>query len=154
MLLICHIVWWIIIWNIIQSYSLYTSIIINYIIIIIIKNGDFLTRNYEIKSFNSIEEAESLLKESRNRIDEIDNELFDLISQRTFIAKDIVLAKEYIGMPIYDKSREDAIHEKVREISEKKGLDVDIIDQIVNMLTILSKDEQKKILRRNVDGQY
>jgi NitT/TauT family transport system substrate-binding protein len=34
------------------------------------------------------------------------------------------------------------------------GLDVDIIDQIVDMLTILNKNEQKKILRRNVNGQY
>ena len=112
----------------------------------------FLSKDYEIKSFNSIEEAESLLKESRNRIDEIDNELFDLISQRTSLAKDIVLAKEYIGMPIYDKSREDAIHEKVKKFSEEKNLDVEIIDQILDMLTILNKDEQKKIIRRNVDG--
>ena len=129
-------------------------IIINYIIIIIIKNGDFLSEDYEIKSFNNIEEAENLLKESRNRIDEIDNELFDLICQRTSLANDIVLAKDYLGMPIYDKSREDAIHEKVRRVSEEKNLDVDIIDQILDMLTILNKNEQEKILRRNVDGQY
>ena len=114
----------------------------------------FLSEDYETKSFNSIEEAENLLKESRNRIDEIDNELFDLISQRTSLAKDIVLAKEYLGMPIYDKSREDAIHEKVRIVSEEKNLDVEIIDQILDMLTRLNKDEQRKILRRNVDGQY
>lgn len=104
----------------------------------------FLTEDYEIKSFNTIEEAENLLIESRNRIDEIDNELFDLISQRTSLAKDIFLAKKYMGMPIYDKNREDAIHEKVKRISEEKGLDVDIIDQILDMLTILNKNEQKK----------
>ena len=114
----------------------------------------FLSKDYEIKSFNSIEEAENLLKESRNRIDEIDNELFDLISQRTSLAKDIALSKEYLGIPIYDKNREDAVHEKIERLSVEKGLDVDIIDQIVNMLTILSKNEQKEILRRNVDGQY
>ena len=44
--------------------------LINYIIIIIIKDGDFLSEDYKIKSFNSIEEAENLLIESRNRIDE------------------------------------------------------------------------------------
>ena len=106
-----------------------------------------MTEDYEIKSFDSVEEAENLLKESRNRIDEIDNELFELISQRTSLAKDIVLAKEYLGMPIYDKSREDAIHEKVRGISEDKNLDVEIIDQILDMLTVLNKNEQKKILK-------
>lgn len=113
-----------------------------------------MTSNYEAKSFKSKEEAENLLKESRNRIDEIDNELFELISQRTSLAKDIALSKEYIGIPIYDKKREDVIHEKIERLSKEKGLDVDIIDQIVNMLTILSKNEQKEILRRNVNGQY
>ncbi|WP_458456740.1 chorismate mutase [Methanobrevibacter sp.] len=110
--------------------------------------------DYEIKSFNNKEEAEKLLKESRKRIDEIDNELFDLISQRTSLAKDIALSKEFIGMPIYDKSREEEIHNKIKRLSQENNLDVDIIDQIVNMLTILSKNEQKEILRRNVNGQY
>ena len=107
-----------------------------------------------IKSFENKEDAEKLLEKSRKRIDEIDKELFDLISQRTSLAKDIALSKEYLGMPIFDKSREDAVHERVELISKEKGLDIDIIDQIVNMLTILSKNEQKEILRRIVDGQY
>ena len=32
--------------------------------------------------------------------------------------------------------------------------DQNIIDQIIDMLTILSKNKQEEILRRNVDGQY
>ena len=111
-----------------------------------------MNNEYEIKTFNNKQEAENLLKESRNRIDEIDNELFDLICQRTSIAKDVALAKDYLGMPIYDKTREDAIYAKVEELSEENGIDAEIIDQIVNMLTILSKNEQKELLRRNVDG--
>jgi len=107
-----------------------------------------------MKSLENKEEAELLLKESRKRIDEIDNALFDLISERTSLAKDIALSKDYLGMPIFDESREDEIHEKVEMLSRENGLDVDIIDQIVNMLTTLSKNEQKEILRRNVDGQY
>ena len=106
----------------------------------------------EIISFNNKEDAENLLKESRNRIDEIDNELFDLICQRTSLAKDIALAKEYLGLPIYDKSREDAIHAKIEKLSDENDIDIEIINQIVDMLTILSKNEQKEILRRNVDG--
>ena len=106
-----------------------------------------MTSEYEIKTFNNKQEAEDLLKKSRNRIDEIDNELFDLISQRTSLAKDIALSKDYLGMPIYDESREAAIHEKIDGICEELGLDVDIIDQIVDMLTILNKNEQKKILK-------
>ena len=90
----------------------------------------------DIKSFENKEEAELLLKESRKRIDEIDNALFDLISERTSLAKDIALSKDYLGMPIFDESREDEIHEKIEKLARENGLDVDIIDQIVNMLTI------------------
>ena len=110
--------------------------------------------DYEVKTFSNKEEAERLLMDSRNRIDEIDNELFDLISQRTSFAKDIALSKDYLGMTIFDKGREDQVHKKIEKISVEKGLDVDICNQIVNMLTILSKNEQKEILRRNDDGKY
>ena len=113
-----------------------------------------MASEYVIKTFENKQEAEELLKESRIRIDEIDNELFDLISQRTSLANDIALAKDYLGMPVYDKSREEEVHRKVDGLCEELGLDVDIVDQIVDKLTILNKNEQKKILRRNVNGQY
>ena len=127
--------------------------IINYIIIIVIKNGDFLTEDI-IKSFNNKEEAEILLEKSRNRIDEIDNELMDLISQRTSLANVCLLNNDYFSITNYDESRVNHIHKKIRKLSEEKGLDADIIDQIIDMLTKLSKIEQNKILRRNVDGKY
>ncbi len=111
------------------------------------------SNNNEI-SFENEKEARILLEESRMRIDEIDNELCDLISERTSLAKGIVFSKQYLGMPIYDESREKVVHEKIEKLAKENDLDVDIIDQIVDMLTILSKNEQKKILRRNVDGQY
>ena len=50
-------------------------------------------------------------------------------------------------MPIYDKSREDAIHEKIDGLCEEFDLDTEIIDQIIDMLTILNKNEQNKILK-------
>lgn len=127
-------------------------IIIFYIIIIIIKFGDFLESNYTIKSFENEEEAKNFLIESRNRIDEIDNELFNLIYQRTSFAKDIAAAKDYLNISIYDKNREDVIHAKVEEFSEKNDIDKDILNHIVDMLTTLSKNEQNELLRRNVNG--
>ena len=126
-------------------------ILINYIIINLVI---FLKSNNNEMSFENEKEARILLEESRMRIDEIDNELCDLISERTSLAKGIVFSKQYLGMPIYDESREKAVHEKIEKLAKEKDLDVVIIDQIVNMLTILSKNEQKEILRRNVDGQY
>ena len=129
-------------------------IIINYIIIIIINLVIFLNGSYEIKSFNDKKEAEELLTKSRKSIDEIDNQIFDLISQRTAFAIDIASSKEYLKMEVLDKSREQVVHDKIRRLAEKKGLDVDIINQIVDMLTILNKNAQKGSLWRNADGKY
>lgn len=111
-----------------------------------------MEKNCEVQIFKNEQEAEELLANSRKRIDEIDNELFELICQRTSFAKDIALAKDFLNMDIYDKKREENIHEKIETLAEEKDLDVDIINQIMNMLTILSKNEQKEILRRNVNG--
>lgn len=105
-------------------------------------------------TFKNKKEAENLLDKSRKSIDEIDNELFDLISKRTSLAKDIAISKKYLEMPILDKNRENVIHEKMERLSEEKDLDIDVINQIVNMLTKLSKNEQEKILGRNINGQY
>lgn len=106
-----------------------------------------MTSDSKNKYFETSEEAELLLIKSRKRIDEIDNELFDLISQRTALAKDIVFSKDYLGLPIYDKSREEAIHKKIEKLSKENNLDSEIIDQIFSMLTKLSKDMQKEILK-------
>ena len=51
-----------------------------------------------------------------------------------------------LGADIYLKDSD------YKKLSDENGIDMDIIDQIVNMLTILSKNEQKELLRRNVDG--
>lgn len=108
----------------------------------------------EVYSFKNSEEAQELLNSSRIRIDEIDNELFELICKRTSLAKDIALAKNYLDIPIYDKTREKIIFDKTHKLAEEKDIDADIIEQIMNMLTILSKNEQNEILRRVENGKY
>ncbi len=101
----------------------------------------------EIKSlFEKEEDACNVLEKSRKRIDEIDNDLVNLISERTSLAKDIVSAKVFLGMEIYDKSREDEIHAKVSRLAQEKNMDDEVLSDIMNMLTILSKNKQKEIL--------
>lgn len=99
--------------------------------------------------FESKEEALKLLENSRKEIDKIDNTLIDLISLRTSLAKDILKAKIYLDMDIYDKSREDLIHKKTTELAGEKNLDPEILNQIMDMLTILNKNEQKKLLKED-----
>lgn len=105
-------------------------------------------------SFKNKQEAEELLADSRIKIDEIDNKLFDLICERTSLAQEIALAKNYLEMDVYDKEREKIIQRKTHELAEGKDIDIDIMDQIMNLLTILSKNKQKEILRRVENGKY
>ncbi|PWB86617.1 chorismate mutase [Methanobrevibacter woesei] len=109
---------------------------------------------YTEYNFKNEDDARNLLEHSRQLIDDIDNELVDLISRRTSLAKDIVSAKVYLGMEIYDKNREKSIHDKVDKLAIEKNIDKDILNQIIDMLAILSKNEQRKILRRHDDGKY
>lgn len=113
-----------------------------------------MNKEIEVYSFKNDEEAQELLNGSRIRIDEIDNELFELICKRTSLAKDIALAKNHLNMPIYDESREKVIFDKTQKLANEKDLDFDIIRQIMTMLTTLSKNEQNEILRRVENGKY
>lgn len=96
--------------------------------------------------FESKEDALNALSQSRKKIDEIDNDLVDLIYERTMLARDVLYSKLFLGMEIYDKSREDEIHEKIVEMALEKGIDPDILSEIMNILTILNKNKQKEIL--------
>ncbi|OWT33249.1 chorismate mutase [Methanobrevibacter sp. 87.7] len=96
--------------------------------------------------FDSEEEAKQVLEDSRKKIDELDNDLINVIYERTSLAEDIVKAKTYLGMDIYDASREKNVHEKAQRLATEKNIDKDILDQIMTMLAILSKREQKHIL--------
>ncbi|MCC7554134.1 MAG: chorismate mutase [Methanobacteriaceae archaeon] len=104
--------------------------------------------------FENKQEAYNLLEKSRKQIDEIDNDLVDLIYRRTSLAKDIVYSKQFLGMDIYDKEREKSLHDKVNKLAIDKNIDEEILSEIMKMLTILSKNEQKEILRRNENGKY
>lgn len=100
-----------------------------------------------INSFKNKEEAKELLKKSRKRIDEIDNKIVELIDERTSLAKDIVAAKKILNMEIYDKSRENEVQEQMYQLAKEHDIDADILNVIMNMLAMLSKNKQKEILK-------
>jgi chorismate mutase len=94
------------------------------------------------------EEALRLLQDSRIKIDEMDEKLIDLIERRTSLACDIVNAKVVLGIEIEDKKREAFIQGKIKEIAREKKIDEVSLTRIIKILTDMSKEEQKKILRR------
>ncbi len=101
-------------------------------------------------SFNKCEtkeEAQELLNNARKRIDEIDNDLVDLIDERTSLAKEVVTAKKVLGMEIYDKNREDEVRDQVLKLAKERNIDGDILNIIMNMLAMLSKNKQRELIK-------
>jgi chorismate mutase len=94
------------------------------------------------------EEASRLLQDSRIKIDEMDEKLIDLIEKRTLLARDVVSAKQVLGIEIEDKKREEYIQTKIKEIARERNIDEVSITRIIKILTYMSKEEQKKMLRR------
>lgn len=91
-------------------------------------------------------EAEKLLNDSRNKIDEIDNKILDLILERTSLAKDIITSKQALNKELFDASRENIIHNKVRNAVADKEINTEKVVEIFALLAEISKEEQKKYL--------
>ena len=53
------------------------------------------------------------LRDCRDRIDEIDRRILDLINQRTRVVEEIGRVKQGLKMPIYEPKREDEVLENV-----------------------------------------
>ena len=91
-------------------------------------------------------EAEKLLNDSRKKIDEFDDQILNLILERTALSKDIITAKKALNKDIFDSSREEIIHNKIRNAVANKEIDAEKILEIFDLLASLSKEEQKKYL--------
>ena len=59
------------------------------------------------------EAAIQVLRDCRERIDELDLRLLDLLNQRTHIVEQIGQAKRWLDMPIYEPKREDEVYANV-----------------------------------------
>ena len=91
-------------------------------------------------------DAEILLNDSRKKIDELDDKILDLILERTSLAKDIITAKVALNKDLYDSSREEIIHNKIRNALADKEINTEKVLEIYDLLATLSKEEQKKYL--------
>lgn len=91
-------------------------------------------------------EAENLLNKSRDKIDELDDKILQLILERTSLAEDIVTSKKVLNKDLFDSSRESIIHDKVRKAIADKEINTEKVIQIFDLLASISKEEQKKYL--------
>jgi len=64
------------------------------------------------------EAAEKALAEWRERIDQLDRRLLDLLNERTRVVEEIGRIKREHGMPVYEPKREEDV---LRNIAEHNG---------------------------------
>lgn len=92
------------------------------------------------------EEAENLLKDSRDKIDVLDEQIINLIVKRTSLAYDIAISKKALNKELLDTSRENIIHDKINNLLDGIDIDKDSVIEIFGILASMSKEEQKKYL--------
>lgn len=92
--------------------------------------------------------ALELLSTSREKIDQIDNQIIDLIIERTSLAKDISTAKNVLNTDIENTKREDYIQRKIKKLAKDNDIDEISLLEIMDILMKLNKSEQERILKR------
>ncbi len=83
------------------------------------------------------------ISQLRKRIDEIDDQVLTALCERVKVCKAIGSAKKRHGIPIQDKSREDAVYRRIKQKAHEMGLDTPQIEaiyrEIVNMCSAVQE---------------
>ena len=82
----------------------------------------------------------------RNEIDNIDNAIISLLSERFDYVKEVVKYKERTSSSAEAADRKKAVIEKRRQWAEERGLNPDIIEDIYTRLIQYFVSEEKKIM--------
>jgi chorismate mutase len=87
------------------------------------------------------------IKQLRKRIDEVDEQILQSLSERAEICRSIGLVKEKQGIPIQDFPRENDVYANIREKASELGLDPAHVEaiyrQIVNMCSAVQDAKRK-----------
>jgi len=84
------------------------------------------------------------LDELREEIREVDQELVELIAQRTYVADTIAQVKAEQGLPTTDEEQEQAVMDRAGENAERFDVDSNLVKAIFRLLIELNKVEQRE----------
>ncbi len=85
------------------------------------------------------------LKEVRARIEKFDNQILELIGQRTGLAKDVLDAKKAAGMAINDVEQNRVVLERVANAATERGLDGEQVKRIFEILIQMNIERQHEL---------
>jgi len=78
----------------------------------------------------------------RNKVDELDTRIVQLIAERLQITREIGREKMETGRPIEDKSREQTVLERVKSLARSANLNSEEMEKIYQQIFIASKEVQ------------
>ena len=82
----------------------------------------------------------------RQKINQLDAELINLLSLRSNISQEVAEYKAKNGLPIYQPQREEELFSRIRTMAAEKGLDPDYIESIFRLIIENSKKLQLKTI--------
>ena len=85
------------------------------------------------------------IDELRGRVDEIDERLVGLLSERAKVVCEIKRYKDENGLDVLDENREKRIFDGVRDLAREHGLDEDFVEKIFGDIIAESKRVQGSI---------
>ena len=87
---------------------------------------------------------EEEIKPYREVIDRLNNEIISLIAERQQAALAIGAIKKRYGKPVVDKSREQAILNKIKEKAPAEGLDPEALERVFKEIIRLCVEAEEK----------
>lgn len=82
------------------------------------------------------------LAETRDRIDELDRELVELLSRRAELSRRARKAKQRLGQPVHDADREARLLASRRDLAKDRGLDEESIEDVFRAVLRFSRRVQ------------
>ncbi len=104
-------------------------------------------------SIDSQHEDEMTLEELRQRIDELDQQLVQLLNERASAAKMVGHLKAATSLPVYEPAREKVVYANVRAHNKGPLPDIElthIYERIIDVMRALQRDELAS--ERNAQG--
>ena len=86
------------------------------------------------------------INQLREKLDEIDIEILELLRERIDIVKRIGLIKKRLNLPIIDENREEEVYENAAKFALKHDLDNIQIKSIFREIVSLSKKVQNELV--------
>jgi chorismate mutase/prephenate dehydrogenase len=85
---------------------------------------------------------ESDLEKSRDRIDQIDLKIIDLLTERQSEVEKVIAIKKKNNLPVRHPAREEDMISRRRSLAKEKGLDPDYVEELFRSLLRQSRVEQ------------